>query len=121
MRVPFAQPVTVTRYAAGTRSAKGRYTPGASAQVVVRMLIQPLGFNAEGIESLADQMGVRHLTGKLRIHAEAELMTGEKASVTQADRLSYQGQVYEIEQASLWPGPRPHWRCIAKLADEKTL
>jgi hypothetical protein len=120
MRVPFAQPVTVTRYAAGTRSSKGRYTPGASAPVVVRMSIQPLISINEGAEALADQMGVRHLSGKLRIYAEAELMTGEKASVTQADRLSYQGQVYEIQEASVWPGRLPHWRCIAKLVDEKT-
>ncbi|MBF2051954.1 MAG: hypothetical protein IGS03_00645 [Candidatus Sericytochromatia bacterium] len=120
MRVPFAQPVTVTRYVAGTRSSKGRYTPGAAAPVVVRMLIQPLGFNSDAVEELADQMGVRHLSGRLRIYAEAELMTGEKASSTQADRLSYQGQVYEIQEASLWPGRLPHWRCTAKLVDEKT-
>lgn len=120
MRVPFAKPRPVSRFPNGSRSEKGRYTPGEPTSVSVRMLVQPWGRLTEADEKMMQAHGVQFVDGMVRVHAEAELYTVRKEEAAQADRFTWQGNEYEVKLCSFWPDPRSHWRCVAQLVDEKT-
>lgn len=121
MKVPFSLPETVTRFNTGTRDDKGRYTEGAETNPVINMSIQPLISISAGDQIILDRLGIRSVDGLIRMYSEGELFTESKANVSTADRVTWNGQVYEVKSVQRWPNPQPHYRCIGALADEKTL
>lgn len=98
---------TVTRYAAGAY-VNGLYVPGATSTLEVMMSIQPLK-GRELLNLPEAQRTRRHM----KCYAAAELLTADQSDGKKADRVTYRGRVFEVQDAEPWLDTDfDHWKCI---------
>lgn len=110
-----AFPITLKRYAVGSRGEDGRWTPGATTTSTIMASVQPLTERA--LASLPE--GERQ-TDQRKIITETPLVVGRQASGTQGDRLSWDSGAswYEVRQADSWSQVLPHTEARAARLDE---
>lgn len=105
---------TVTRTAASTFTA-GRAVPGSTSTVSIMASVQP----AAGKDLLRLAEGRR--TEETRVvFTDTQLKDGAEGSAYEADRVSIDGQDWEVQQIESWRGdpltPVPYFRCIVQAA-----
>jgi len=113
--VPFAEPATRRRFAAGSRGADGRYVLGASTDTTIRAGIQPV--SGRKLERLPE--GLRQTVTHLAF-TETELRTADQITGLPADQVVYGGETFEVERVDPWPsaGPLPHYEAYLRRAAE---
>lgn len=98
----FSSQYTIRRYGKADQDGCHPYR-----DIAVRLNIQSL--NARELEALPE--GERSLR-RVKSLGKSEIHTVNQQAGTPADRLYYQGEWYECEQASQWQHtPIGHWEC----------
>ena len=110
-----AFPVTLRRYAVGSRGDDGRWTPGATTDTTIQASVQPL--TERQLASLPE--GERQ-TDQRRVYTETALIVGRQGAETQGDRLSWDSGAswYEVRQADTWYAVLPHTEARVARLDE---
>ena len=88
--------MTVTRYAAGTRD-KGRWVEGASSQFTAAYSVQPL--QPREMELLPEN---RRDKQAYWLYGDVELKTADPATGTNADKVTIDGEEYEVLMINPW-------------------
>jgi len=116
-------PHDFTRYAAGSRDTKGRWTAGATSTISANCHIQPLNYGAMGNSQrqMVSSMGLEHVQGFCRVFSDDELRAANKASGLMGDTFTFESNTYEIVSVNHYTKLLPHYDCIAALVDEKTV
>ena len=91
MPVPFAQPQTFSRTAAGAY-VNGTFVPGASTSFSANCSIQSVSDNQIEIKP---REGSRWLDGMIAIVSES--------AIQEQDRTTYEGVLYEVIKTNHWP------------------
>lgn len=103
----YGQLYTVTRYGAGSW-VKGENVPGATTTFEVMMSIQPL--NGTELLNLPEAQRTRRT---VKAYAADRLFTAEQSLAAKADRVAYDGRVFEVQDAQNWtPTDLDHWKCV---------
>lgn len=110
-----AFPVTLRRYAAGSRGSDGRWAPGSTTDTTIRASVQPL--TERQLASLPE--GERQ-TDQRKVLTTTALRVGRQSEDTQGDRLSWDGGTtwYEVRQADEWFAVLPHTEARVARLDE---
>lgn len=109
-----AAPVTLRRYAAGTRADEtGRFTAGTLTTSTIRASVQPL--TEKELKTLPE--GERSWDQK-KILTTSEIRTGDHHLVSQADRIVVDSIVYEVRQVDRWRAVLPHYEGRIVRLDE---
>lgn len=110
-----AFPITLRRYAAGSRGDDGRWTPGSHADTSILASVQPL--TERQLASLPE--GERQ-TDQRRVLTTTALVVGRQGAGTQGDRVSWDSGTtwYEVRQADQWFSVLPHTEARVARLDE---
>lgn len=103
------QAVTLTRYAASTRGADGRATPGATTITTIYASVQPT--SGRDLERLPE--GLRSRESRTA-YTSSPVATADQVLGIQADRITVDGSTFEVYQVQAWPssGPLPHYKVL---------
>jgi hypothetical protein len=111
------EPITRRRFAAGSRGADGRYTPGATTDTTISASVQPL----TGIELQTLEEGDRQRDPK-RVYTDSDLRTSNQhvTPKTVADHVIIDTLVYQVRRVDTWRGtaPIPHVKAIVVRLQE---
>ena len=124
MTVPFAVPVTFTRYPEGyyeddpLSDAFGFWVQPDAEEVIISACIQPFLARTDADQQTLQRLGVDGSDGLVRVYAMAEIRKTDPAAGTLGDRFEWEGWVYQVCDVSRWPGPRPHWKGFAALVTD---
>lgn len=102
---------TVKRYAAGTY-VSGTWTPGAQSSLSVVASVQPA--KADELIYLPE---AQRTTAAIKIYTDSHLQTGNEKTGVQADRITYQGEDWEIQQIYEHELGIAHYKAIATRFD----
>ncbi len=100
--------VPVARTAAGTITL-GRVTAGASSALSISASVQPA--TPEDMKRLPEG---QRIDETIKLYTTTELKTVDVDAQTAADRITYDGQVYEVQQVTPWSEVGGYWRVFAK-------
>lgn len=97
MTVNFPRPITVTRFNAGAYTL-GVWTPPTveSAPITINGNLQPAGRMLSAMQGTVNDLGKQSSDGGLILRSNEEVLTADKSDAKKADRLSYEGQTYEV-------------------------
>lgn len=84
--------ITVKRYAAGTW-ASGVFTAGTQSALTITASVQPA--KADELQNLSP--AAQRSSAGIRIYSESELRTVNEATKTQADRVTWKGEDWEVQ------------------------
>lgn len=98
--------LTVTRYAAGS-FVDGDYVNGATSTFTALMCVQPAN-DRDLINQEQAQRSKRWLKG----YTDTELETVITATSKKADRVSFDGKMFEVQHVEQWPGKLNHWKVL---------
>jgi hypothetical protein len=87
--------VTVKRYAAGSWAA-GVFTAGAQSTVTITASVQPA--KPDELQNLS--AAARRSSAGIKVYSESELRTADEATGIQADRVSWEGEDWEVQAVS---------------------
>lgn len=105
MRILGSHSFTRRRFAAGSRGSDGRYVAGASTDTTLQGSIQP-----DGRVQATGEFGER--TGaQWRVLTTSELRPVDQAAGTLADRVVWDGVVFEVREEKQWTAVLPHHTC----------
>lgn len=122
--------VEVTNAGRGSATGNESNSPGEGAivaatgtqSVTIRAAIQPVTEWRQADRQLLNMLGCEYTEGLIRIHSEDQVYTAEKSPNQQPDRVTWQGQEYEVRWLAHYDfGGLTHWRAVASLIDEKTV
>ena len=101
------QTVEVTRYTDGGYT-KGRYTAGSSSTFDMAAVVQPL--RGRAIEEVPEN---RRTSENIVIWSQVVLNVAEAPGGPQADRVTYEGESYEVHTQRKWSTLGGFYRAIA--------
>lgn len=110
-----AEPVTLRRYASGSRGADGRWVPDATTDTTIRASVQPL--TERELASLPE--GERE-SDQRKVYTKSDLVVGRQEDSIQSDRLSWDGgdTWYEVRAAAKERSVLPHTKArVVRLAE----
>lgn len=103
----YGQLYTVTRFGAGAW-VNGYFVPGSSVTIDVMMSIQPL--NGTELVNLPEAQRTRRT---VKAYSADRLFTSDQIAGTAADRVAYDGRVFEVHDCQNWtPMDLDHWKCV---------
>lgn len=103
-----SEPITRTRYAAGTRDAKGRWVEGAATSTTIYGSWQPAsGEDRKGLPEGLRQRDTR------KVYTPSELRAADQEAGTSGDRLTIAGEEYEVVAVMPWRFVIPHYEAMA--------
>ena len=101
------QTIAVTRFDAGSYT-KGRYTAGSSSQFDIAAVVQPL--RGEALEEVPEN---RRTSENIVIWSQTVLYTAAAPNGRQPDRVTYEGETYEVHTQRDWGTLGGFYRAIA--------
>lgn len=106
----FKKATPVTRKTPGSfGDDTGRWTPGQSSTLSIRMSIQPL--RVDEIDALPEGQRSKRA---VKIYAEAELLTADQDTGQEADTIAWLGKSWEIVGCAPYQmGVIPHYKALA--------
>ena len=127
MPVNFPAAYTVTRFPASDYGSDGIWVDATPATSTINANIQPISVGASKANSqlfeMLSALGLQSLDGLIAIRSNEQIYPASKTTGAKADRLTYQGELYQVMSAS-YRGTLPalaHWIGIGQRIDEKTL
>ena len=100
--------VSVTRIAAGSRTL-GRWTDGSTSVITIDACVQPA--TDEDMQRLPEGQRIEET---ISIFTTTELKTVSVDGQTPADRVSYDGEVYEVQSVTPWSEVGGYYHVLAK-------
>jgi len=127
MPVNFPTAYTVTRFPASDYGTDGIWVDAEPTTATIHANIQPISVGASKANShlfeVLSTLGLQSLDGLIAIRSNERIYPADKTAGTKADRLTYQGELYQVMSAS-YRGTLPaltHWIGVGQRIDEKTL
>lgn len=127
MAINCPSPFTVQRFPASDYGDDGLWIDVDPVDVVINANIQPISIGTSKgnsqIMQMVSALGLESVDGLVAIRSNEQIYPTRKATGQKADRLTWQGELYQVMGAS-YRGTIPqlaHWIGFAQLIDEKTL
>lgn len=120
MAVNFATAIAITRFNAGSY-VEGTWTPAGTPSASVDVTGNIQGAGAKDVELIRAEFG-QHVDGLICLRTNEPLYTVARSPARKADRLTWQGDVYEVIRAEYRGtiSALAHWRSHARLLDPAT-
>jgi hypothetical protein len=100
--------ITRTRFAAGTYGSDGRFVPGASTVTTIQASVHPV--TGRELQRLDEGRRQRQA---VRVLSVDELRTDDPRTATSADRVTIDGDVFEIGDVQRSTAVIPHYDAVA--------
>lgn len=109
-RLGHPSPVKLIRFGPGSYE-NGRFVAGEQTELEITASVQPA--SGRDLQRLPEGQSTRET---ISVWSPAELRTATDAAGASADRIEWQGRVYEVQLVEPW-APGQYWRAVAAKVD----